>query len=252
MGKLNNKVAIITGGATGIGKQTALLFAKEGANIVLTDIDEETGKETLAEVKQYNDDAIFINHDVSQEAEWKNVVGETVEKFAKIDVLFNNAGIYIIKPIPEIELETWHKLMDINVTGVFLGLKHVLPVMEKGNSGSVINASSVAGLVGAPGHLLYGASKGAVRLMTKDAAAEYASKGIRINSIHPGYITTGMADYASEVTKRSKEELDSTYPLGRMGNPMEVAKMVLFLASDDSSFSTGAEFVIDGGSSSIS
>lgn len=250
MGKLNGKVAVITGGAAGIGKETALTFAREGANVAITDVDEVKGQAALDELKQIKSEVLFIGHDVSKEEEWENVVSEVTDKFGGIDVLFNNAGIYIIKPIPEIELDTWNKLMNINVTGVFLGLKHVLPVMEKSQSGSVINASSIAGLLGGTGHLLYGASKGAVRLMTKDAAAEYAQKGIRINSIHPGYITTEMADYASEVTKKSKEELDATYPLGRMGDPKEVAKMVLFLASDDSSFSTGSEFVIDGGVSS--
>ncbi|MFB4474241.1 SDR family NAD(P)-dependent oxidoreductase [Oceanobacillus caeni] len=212
---------------------------------------EDEGNKVLQEIKEINKDALFVKHDVSKEEDWKNVVSETTKTFDKIDVLFNNAGIYIIKPIPEIDLDTWNKLMGINVTGVFLGLKHVLPVMEKNNTGSVINASSIAGLRGSAGHLLYGASKGAVRVMTKDAAAEYAGKGIRINSIHPGYITTAMADYASEATKLSKKELDATYPLGRMGDPKEVSKLVLFLASDDSSFSTGAEFVIDGGATNI-
>lgn len=251
MKRLENKVALITGGAAGIGKETALLFAKEGAKVVITDIDEEKGHETLDEIKQINTEALFFKHDVSQEEDWKQVVAKIIEEFNKIDILFNNAGIYIIKSIPETNIETWNRLMSINVTGVFLGLKHVLPEMEKKQAGSVINSSSLAGLTGAPGHTLYGASKGAVRVMTKDAAAEYASKGIRINSIHPGYITTEMADYASEITNLSKEELDSTYPLGRMGKPSEVANMALFLASDESSFSTGAEFVIDGGSSAI-
>src|SRR5690625_5296393 len=247
MQKLDGKVAIITGGGSGIGKQTAHLFAKEGAKVVITDVDTEKGEQAEKDLQDITKDVLFVKHDVSNEDDWKNVVAKTIEKFNKIDVLFNNAGIYSIKPIPEIELETWNKLMDINVTGVFLGLKHVLPEMEKNKSGSVINASSVAGLMGSPGHLLYGASKGAVRTMTKDAAGEYASKGIRINSIHPGYITTGMADYAEETTESTKEQLDEMHPMGRMGRPDEVSKMVLFLASDDSSFSTGAEFVIDGG-----
>lgn len=155
-------------------------------------------------------------------------------------MLFNNAGIYIIKPLAEIELAEWNRLMSINVTGVFLGMKHIMPLMAKQNKGSVINASSIAGLTGA--------SKGAVRIMTKDAAMEYASAGVRVNSIHPGYIDTGMADYASETTGNSKEQLGKNlFPLGRLGSVNEVAKMVLFLASDESSFSTGAEFVIDGG-----
>lgn len=252
MSRLSEKVAIITGGASGIGKDTASQFAREGAKVVITDIDQEAGRQVEEELKEITDDVLFVQHDVSSEDEWKNVVSEATDAFGRIDVLFNNAGIYIIEDIPKIELETWNNLMDINVTGVFLGLKHVLPVMEENdNGGSVINASSVAGLAGTPGHLLYGASKGAVRQMTKDAAAEYASKGVRVNSIHPGYITTGMADYASEATQMSKEELDSTYPLGRMGEVEEVANLVTFLASDESTFSTAGEFVIDGGAVNI-
>lgn len=251
MGKLDNKTAIITGGASGIGRQTALLFAEEGANVVITDVDEDKGEQVLEEIKAINTKTLFIKHDVSQENDWKSVVSQTTDKFDHVDILFNNAGIYIIKPIPEIDVETWNKLMNINVTGVFLGLKHVLPVMEKNKGGSVINASSVSGLMGTENHLLYGASKGAVRSMTKDSAAEYASKGIRINSIHPNYITTTMADRASEFTLQSIEKLDASHPMGRMGDPDEVAKSVLFLASDDSSFSTGAEFIIDGGVTSI-
>ncbi len=251
MTRLDGKVALITGGAAGIGRETALRFAKEGAKVVITDVNEEDGQKVLEEIKKETQDALFLKHDVTQEEDWKSVVSEVADKFNRIDVLFNNAGIYIIKPITETDVETWDKLMDINVKGVFLGMKHVLPEMEKNNSGSIINASSLAGLMGTANHVLYGASKGAVRVMTKDAAAEYANKGIRINSIHPGYIETGMADYASEATKMSKEELDATYPLGRMGKPHEVSNLVLFLASDESSFSTGSEFVIDGGSSNM-
>ncbi len=251
MTRLDGKVALITGGAAGIGRETALRFAKEGAKVVITDVNEEDGQKVLEEIKKETQDALFLKHDVTKEEDWKSVVSEVADKFNRIDVLFNNAGIYIIKPITETDVETWDKLMDINVKGVFLGMKHVLPEMEKNNSGSIINASSLAGLMGTANHVLYGASKGAVRVMTKDAAAEYANKGIRINSIHPGYIETGMADYASEATKMSKEELDATYPLGRMGKPHEVSNLVLFLASDESSFSTGSEFVIDGGSSNM-
>ncbi|PAQ15445.1 short-chain dehydrogenase [Bacillaceae bacterium SAOS 7] len=245
--RIENKVAIITGAGAGVGKETALLFAKEGAKLVITDINEENGLKVADEIRALGAEVIFSKHDVSNEEDWKNVVSEAVEKFNKIDILFNNAGIYIIKPLAETELKEWNLLMSINVTGVFLGMKHVMPVMAKQNKGSVINASSIAGLVGAPGHVLYGASKGAVRTMTKDAAIEYASQGVRVNSIHPGYIKTAMADYASEETKTSKEDLAKLFPLGRMGETAEVANMVLFLASDESSFSTGAEFVIDGG-----
>lgn len=246
--RLENKVAIITGGGTGIGKETALLFAKEGAKVVITDINGESGSLAVKEIQQNGGEAIFINHNVSKEEDWKKVAEETIKAFGKVDVLFNNAGIYIIKPITEIELEEWNRLMSINVTGVFLGMKHIMPLMAKQNKGSVINASSIAGLTGAPGHVLYGASKGAVRIMSKDAAMEYASAGVRVNSIHPGYIDTGMADYASEVSGSSKEQLGKDlFPLGRLGSVKDVANTVLFLASDESAFTTGTEFVIDGG-----
>ncbi len=247
MMRLENKVAIITGGGTGIGKETALLFAREGAKIVITDINQESGDQAVKDIQANGGEALFIRHDVSNEEDWKRVAKETIETFDKVDVLFNNAGIYIIKPVAEIELEEWNRLMSINVTGVFLGMKHIMPLMAKQNKGSVINASSIAGLIGAPGHVLYGASKGAVRTMTKDAAIEYASKGVRVNSIHPGYIDTGMADYASEQTGSSKDELGKEFPLGHLGSVNNVANTVLFIASDESSYTTGTEFVIDGG-----
>lgn len=246
--RLENKVAVITGGGTGIGKETALLFAKEGAKIVITDINEQSGNETVSDIQAIGGEALFVRHDVSNEDDWKKVADEAIHTFNKVDILFNNAGIYIIKPLAEIELSDWNRLMSINVTGVFLGMKHIMPLMAKQNKGSVINASSIAGLTGAAGHILYGASKGAVRIMTKDAAMEYAPYGVRVNSIHPGYIDTGMADYASATTGSSKDELGKNlFPLGRLGSVKEVAQTVLFLASDESSFSTGAEFVIDGG-----
>ncbi|MDQ6600883.1 SDR family NAD(P)-dependent oxidoreductase [Bacillus salipaludis] len=249
--RLENKATIITGGGTGIGKETALLFASEGAKVVITDINQESGRQTVKDIQTNGGEAIFVHHDVSKEEDWKKVAEETINTFGKVDVLFNNAGIYIIKPLAEIELEEWNRLMAINVTGVFLGMKHIMPLMAKQNKGSVINASSIAGLIGSPGHVLYGASKGAVRIMTKDAAMEYASAGVRVNSIHPGYIDTGMADYASEVSGNSKEELGKTlFPLGHLGSVKDVAYTVLFLASDESAYTTGSEFVIDGGATS--
>ncbi|MGG1662310.1 SDR family NAD(P)-dependent oxidoreductase [Brevibacillus sp. NRS-1366] len=247
MARLEGKVAIVTGGGTGIGKTTALRFAKEGAKVIVTDINLDSASQTVAEIKEAGGDAQALAHDVSREEQWEQVVATTVEQYGKIDILFNNAGIYIIKPLAEITLEEWNRLMAINVTGVFLGMKHTMPVMAKQHSGSVINASSIAGLIGAPGHVLYGASKGAVRIMTKDAAIEYARQGVRVNSIHPGYIDTGMVAYASETTKHSKAELAQGVPSGRLGTVEDVSNMVLFLASDESGHVTGAEFVIDGG-----
>jgi len=247
MARLEGKVAIITGGGTGIGKATALRFAKEGAKVIVTDINQESASKTAAEIQGAGGEAQAIAHDVTREEQWEQVVAETVKHYGKVDILFNNAGIYIIKPLAEITLEEWNRLMAINVTGVFLGMKHTMPVMAKQKSGSVINASSIAGLIGAPGHVLYGASKGAVRIMTKDAAIEYASAGVRVNSIHPGYIDTGMVAYASEATKHSKEELAQGVPTGRLGTVEDVSNVVLFLASDESAHVTGAEMVIDGG-----
>lgn len=246
--RLNGKVALITGGATGIGKTTAIRFANEGAKVVVTDINEAGASETAAQIKATGGEAIAFRHDVSSEDNWKQIVEDAVKAYGTIDILFNNAGIYVIKPLFETSIEDWNRMMSINVTGVFLGMKHVIPVMVKQKKGSVINASSIAGLAGSPGHTMYGASKGAVRIMTKDAAMEFATLGVRVNSIHPGYINTAMVEYASETTKQSKEQLgQAVSPMGHVGSTEDVSNLVLFLASDESSYITGAEHVIDGG-----
>lgn len=246
--RLEGKVAIITGAGTGIGKTTALRFAKEGAKVVVTDINEASVQQTADEIKQLGGEALAIRHDVGSEDNWIQVVNESVQAFGTIDVLFNNAGIYVIKSLFDTTVEDWNRLMTINVTSVFLGMKHVIPVMLKQQSGSVINASSIAGLGGIPHHVLYGASKGAVRIMTKDIAMEFATQGVRVNSIHPGYINTAMVDYAAATTKRDKDQLgQAVSPMGRVGSVDEVSNLVLFLASDESSYITGAEMVIDGG-----
>ncbi|WP_201007377.1 SDR family NAD(P)-dependent oxidoreductase [Paenibacillus glycanilyticus] len=246
--RLEGKVAMITGAGTGIGKSTALRFAKEGVKVVVTDINEASVKQTADEVKKLGGEALAIRHDVGSEDNWIQVVDEAVKAFGTIDVLFNNAGIYVIKPLFDTTVEDWNHLMNINVTSVFLGMKHVIPVMLKQQRGSVINASSIAGIGGSPDHVLYGASKGAVRTMTKDVAMEFATQGIRVNSIHPGYINTAMVDYAAATTHRDKEALgQAVSPIGRVGNVDEVSNLVLFLASDESSYMTGTEMVIDGG-----
>lgn len=244
MPRLQDKVAIITGGAAGIGWETVRLFVDEGARVVFTDIDEERGRRAEAELASEN--AVFYPQDVTDESGWERLVAAVVERFGGIDVLFNNAGIYRIAPLADTTVAEWDRLFSVNVTGVFLGLKHVLPVLAAQGGGSVVNASSVAGLVGAPNHAAYGATKGAVRILTKDAAIEYAPH-VRVNSIHPAYIRTAMSDYATATTDLSAEELGHMYPLGRLGEPIEVARTVLFLASDESSFITGAEIPVDGG-----
>lgn len=246
--RLKDKVAIVTGSAGGIGLATALRFAEEGAVVVATDIGLAGAEKTAAAVRARGVAALALAHDVRSEADWQRVAEAALAAFGRIDVLFNNAGIFVIRPLAQTTLEAWNETMAVNVTGVFLGMKHMVPVMAAAGGGSVINASSVAGLVGAPGHTMYGASKGAVRAMTKDVAVEYAAHGVRVNSIHPGLIDTGMADYAAGALQRDKAELGlAVAPIGRLGTAREVADLVLFLASDESSYLTGAELVADGG-----
>ncbi len=247
MGRVDGKIAIVTGGALGIGKATAHLLAREGAAVAVTDIKEEDGRETVAQITDAGHEAAFFEHDVASEDDWERVVASVQETFGAPDVLVNNAGIYRIEPIEEVSVKDWRELMDVNVTGVFLGMKHCTPLMREQGQGSVVNLSSVAGLVGVAGHTCYGASKGAVRTMTKDAAIELAAAGVRVNSIHPAYIDTQMADYGAEVQEASKEELDAMHPIGHMGEPDDVAYAVVYLASEESKFVTGAELVLDGG-----
>lgn len=247
MGRVSGKVAIVTGGGLGIGRATAELLAEEGARVAVTDIDEEAGRETVARIDADGYQAAFFKHDVAEEDQWKRVVERVNDAFGPPTVLVNNAGIYLIEPMEEMTVEEWRRLMDINVTGVFLGMKHCAPTMREQGGGSIVNLSSVAGLIGAGDHTCYGASKGAVRIMTKDAALELAEDGIRVNSVHPAYIDTQMADYGAEVRQATKEELGALHPIGHIGEPLDVAYGVLYLASDESKFVTGSELVIDGG-----
>lgn len=247
MARVDGKIAIVTGGGLGIGRATAVLLAKEGAQVAVTDINDEEGRETVDRIERSGGQAAFFSHDVSSVADWKRVVTDVQDTFGTPDVLVNNAGIYRIEPLSEITVEDWRTLMDVNVTGTFLGMKHCTPLMENEERGSVINLSSVAGLVGVANHTCYGASKGAVRTMTKDAAIELAPSGVRVNSVHPAYIDTQMADYGAEVQDATKEELDAMHPIGHMGEANDVAYAVLYLASEEAKFMTGSELVIDGG-----
>ncbi|MEH7377187.1 SDR family NAD(P)-dependent oxidoreductase [Neobacillus drentensis] len=245
--RLQGKTAIITGGASGIGKATMQKFLEQGAKVVFTDINEEVGTETLEEMKKISDHVLFIKHNVQDENDWSQVVLQTKETFGTIDILFNNAGLYRSKPVTDYTVDEWNLVMGVNVTGVFLGMKHVIPYMRQQKNGSIINASSLAGLRGSANLALYGASKGAVRIMSKDMAIEAAKDQIRVNSIHPGLIQTSMGDAVAAGAHVTTDQLAQSVPIRRMGTSEDVANLVLFLASDESSYITGTEMVVDGG-----
>lgn len=240
MTRLQDKVIIITGAAQGMGETHARLCIDEGAKVVLTDINSDKG-DALA--KELGDNALFIKHDVTKEADWATVVEQTEAKFGQINVLVNNAGITTHKSILDTSLDDYRKILEINQISVFLGMKAVIPSMKKSKQGSIINISSINGLVG--GAIGYTDSKFAVRGMTKAAALECAPDGIRVNSIHPGVIATPMIMQGD--TKDAVAAFAKTIPMQRVAEAQEVSKMVVFLALEDSSYSTGSEFVIDGG-----
>ena len=242
MGRLEGKTALITGGARGQGAAEARLFAEEGANVVLTDVLDEDGERTADAIG-----ADYLHHDVTSEQEWAAAVARTVELHGGIDVLVNNAGIYVETSLLGGDLEQYRRVIEVNQIGVFLGMREVAPVMIERGGGSIVNISSVAGMRAAGGSFAYSASKWAVRGMTRAAAVRLGPHGIRVNSIHPGVIDTPMLDETRMATPGSMEELLERIPLGRIAQPEEVAKLALFLASDDSAYSTGSEFIIDGG-----
>lgn len=244
MGRVDGKVAIVTGGGGGIGAATARRLAEEGAAVVVTDVDEAAAQATADSLEA---PSLALAHDVVSEADWERVIAETTTRFGVPSILVNNAGVYRVGPVVALEVAEIDWLLAINVKGVALGLKHAARVMAPVRSGSIVNLSSVAGIVGAVHHALYGASKGAVRSLTKSAAVELGPLGVRVNSVHPAIIETPMADYGIAHLGRTREQLSRGYPLGRFGRPVEVANAVLFLASDEASFVTGSELVVDGG-----
>lgn len=245
MGKLDDRVAIVTGAGSGIGRATALLFADEGAKVVVADWHEEEGGRVAAEIGEAG---VFVKVDVSQPQQVEAMVRTAVEKFGRLDVIFNNAGIEGEQaPTADCTLENWERVIGVNLTGTFLGMKYAIPAMLKNGGGVIINNASVAGIVGFPGIPAYAASKGGVVLMTKTVALEYAKEGIRANVICPGVIWTPMVERFTAGSEETRAILEASEPIGRFGQPEEVARLALFLASDDSSFCTGAPFVVDGG-----
>lgn len=242
MGRLDGKVALITGGARGMGASHAKKFIEEGAKVVITDILVEDGEKTANEL---GENCLFMKHDVTKEDEWVNVVAKTEEAFGPINVLINNAGIAHMEPTEEHSVENFNRVYEINQLSVFLGMKVVLPSLKKATNASIINISSISGIVGQPNTLAYNATKFAVRGMTKSAALEFGPLGIRVNSIHPGIIKTPMtsAEDLQDVIAQMAEQV----PLRRVGEANEITNLCLYLASDESSYCTGSEFVADGG-----
>ena len=260
--KLQERVALVTGGARGIGAASAQALAEAGAAVLITDILDEDGERTAAAIASKGGRAGYLRHDVRDETAWKSAVGEAERRFGGLDILLNNAGIFALKPMSETSIEEFRHMQAINVEGVFLGMKTAIPALAKRGpqwpgGGSIVNLSSVAGLTGGAFMVPYNASKGAVRLMTKGAALECAQLGhkIRVNSIHPGVIDTPMGqkvmdDFVATGAGGANEARAITialHPLGRLGVAADIANAVVFLASDDAAFMTGSEVVVDGG-----
>ncbi len=248
MGKLDGRVALITGAASGIGRATALLFAEEGAKVVVADWDEAKGRRVAEEIGRAGGSAAFVRVDVSQPEQVEAMVRTAVETYGGLHVLFNNAGVEDEEaPTADYSLEAWDRVININLRGVFLGMKYGIPQMLKGGGGSIINNASVAGLVGFPYSAAYCASKGGIIALTKAAALDYARQRIRVNVICPGVIWTPMVERVVAPSEEIRKTLESMQPIGRFGQAEEVARLALYLASDDSSFCTGAPFIVDGG-----
>ena len=243
-GRLSGKVALISGAARGMGESEARLFAREGAQVVLGDILADQGRAAVENITQQGGTATFVPLDVTHEQDWQRAVEPAEQTYGRLDILVNNAGIVRMAPLDETSLEAWNEVIGVNQTGVFLGMKHAVPAMRRAGGGSIVNISSIAGLIGLPNIPAYQASKGAVRLLTKNAAVQYATDKIRVNSVHPGRIETPMT---APLAPERREMLLRLTPLGRDGTAEEVAYGVLYLASDESSYVTGAELVIDGG-----
>src|SRR5260370_14056348 len=243
--KLNGKVALVTGGTSGIGKATAMAFTRAGAKVVLTGRREKEGAQVVAEIKKLGGDAAFVRADVAKDADVKAMVDFAVDKFGRLDVAVNNAGVEWKGPLDQVTEAEYRRIFDINVWGVLNSMRHEIPVMLKNGGGTIVNTSSVAGHVGLPQVSVYITSKHAVEGLTKSLALEFAKQNIRINAIAPRIIATEMFDRFSEVAVR--DQITSIVPVGRVGASEEIAAAVLYLASDDAKFTTGTSLVVDGG-----
>ena len=252
--RLEGKVALITGAAAGVpgelmgfGGASAWLFVREGAKVVLGDIKEDQGERTAAQIRENGGDAIFLRLDVTKELNWINAIQTTISSFGRLDILVNNAGSGARATVEDTTEEMWDGQMDVHAKGVFLGTKHAIPEMRKVGGGSIINISSIYGLIGSPTSTAYHAAKGAIRLFTKSAAVQYAKDNIRVNSVHPGYARTPLTTEGYDSEPGRLDWVLERIPIGRVGQADDIAYGILYLASDESSFVTGSELVIDGG-----
>lgn len=245
--RLQGKVALVSGAAHGMGEVEAKMFAKEGAKVVVADVDESGGQQVAAGIAEVGGEALFVQLDVTSEEDWRKAVDTAVARFGKLNVLVNNAGISGSSAVDLLSTEAWDRVMAVNAKGVFLGLKYAIPAMQKAGGGSIVNISSISGFVGQDYiHLAYNASKGAVRIMTKSAAVQYAKDGIRVNSVHPG-VMPPMRTSQVTANAEQRQRMLAQVPMGREGRREEVGYAVLFLASDEASYITGTELVVDGG-----
>jgi NAD(P)-dependent dehydrogenase (short-subunit alcohol dehydrogenase family) len=245
--RLSGKVALITGAASGMGQSEAVIFAREGARVVVADVLELEGRQTVDKIVGAGGQARFVRLDVSREPEWQAAIEATVAAFGRLDILVNNAGLSGTFDPDTLSTSAWDRLMEVNAKGVFLGMKHAIAQMQKTGGGSIVNISSISGFVGQQAiHMAYNASKGAVRIMTKSAAVQYAKDGIRVNSVHPGMLPP-MRSSKGSADPGWRDTMIRAVPLRREGRVEEVAHAVLFLASDEASYITGTELVVDGG-----
>ena len=250
MGRVTDKVAIVTGGASnpGLGRTTALTLGREGAKVVVTDLDLEGAEACAAESRDAGGEALALHQDVTDEGRWQEVIAQTVAAYGRLDVMVNNAGIAVLMPMSQMTLADWNKQIDVNLTSVFLGCKYAMEAMRESGGGSLINLSSVAGLVGLQNCVAYGAAKGGVRIMSKSIALEGAKDNIRCNSVHPGVIWTNMQAQATGSADMSDARVPpERVPLGRVGQPEDIANSILYLASDEASYVTGTELTVDAG-----